>query len=312
MRNLRISVVIPTSGPRSPVMLERTLLSLTNEILPSELVDIIVVENGDDMRVQDICHAYSSRLPIKYYFSPIPNLSNARNIGIKNSSSDVIIFFDDDLRFSGKTLQAYANAFRSSESNCFFGGPLDIDYEKTPSRVLIDFFPASVRGYLPGDDCFVINSPSQQLFLGGNHAIPKSLIEKYNGYDLLGASGLNEGYLGEETRLQEKMLKDGCVGLFVPEAKVWHYVPQESVTFSWLLKRYYRRGVTEGFLLKNSTINVKEIIGIPRYAIIKIMREIFGILLVWRYLSSPKSYVANILNAQITRGTIAGYMKTKD
>jgi cellulose synthase/poly-beta-1,6-N-acetylglucosamine synthase-like glycosyltransferase len=286
-------------------MLERTLESLSKEDLPKTVVDIIIVENGGIFGAKEICDKFSKILPLIYLHENTPSSSNARNAGIRRSNSDYLIFFDDDIRLSGSTLNAYVNAFEAYGDNYFFGGPLAIDYETAPDPNLIEFFPASVKGFDLGSNEIEL-TPSMPLFLGGNHAFPRRLLIKTNGFDALGASGLNTGYIGEETRLQEEMLRNNIKGIYIPQAKVWHYVPSDSCTLQWLQARFFRRGLTEGALLKSSLQLMVEWFGVPRYLVIKMINNRIKVIF-FLFSKSIILRIANRLEYEVLRGQMAGY-----
>ena len=265
MTTKSISIVIPTAGERSPKMLERTLSSLANENLPYRKIEIIVIENGPPNGCDKICGKFSELLPISYKYLETPNVSMARNLGISSSSSDLIIFFDDDIRLSGQCIQNYLTAYEKYGDNYFYGGPVRIDYEAMPEEHLLDFLPLSAKGLDFAHEITELKD-TNTLFLGANHAIPRTQLDKVGNFDARGPNGINSGFVGEETRLQIRLINEGFKALYLPEALIWHYVPSNSCNLQWLKKRYYRIGLTEGELL-NADGNISTLFGAPRYAI---------------------------------------------
>ncbi|PKO88942.1 MAG: hypothetical protein CVU18_05815 [Betaproteobacteria bacterium HGW-Betaproteobacteria-12] len=307
MSHKSISIIIPTAGSRSPKMLERTLSSLADEKLPDRKIEIIVIENGNSYGCDAICRKLSKRLPILYKFLPHPNVSLARNLGISTSTGDLLIFFDDDIRFSGKCIENYSIAYEQFGENHFYGGPVKIDYESPPDNSLMPFLPLSAKGLDFGDEIVEVSDKSV-LFLGANLAIPRVQLEKLGTYDSHGPNGINSGFIGEETRLQIRLMNNGLTGLFLPNALIWHYVPTDSCNLSWLKKRYYRMGLTEGALLK-STENIATIFGMPRYAIRQIIINFFEISVT--ALSEPNNQkrISALLERQRLAGLISSFLK---
>lgn len=239
---LQADVVIPTCG--RPDLLERTLRSIAEAKWPDEFGCIIVVENGTPFGAESICAQFSDVLPIRYLLEEQIGSSFARNAGIEASDADIIVFLDDDVRVSRSLLEAYAAAFRSYGSEWFFGGAVEPDYESPPPAWLDQYLPPSAKG-------FRLTACAQQVdrpcFLGANHAVPRALLKLSDAYDDVCAFGAG-GTLGEETRLQQRLLANGYRGLYVPDAIVWHHVPANHCSPQWALERSYRVGLTEGII----------------------------------------------------------------
>lgn len=46
--------------------------------------------------------------------------------------------------------------------------------------------------------------------------------------------------------MQDRLLRRGLAGVYVPAARVWHYVPQSRCNPDWVIQRNYRHGVEDG------------------------------------------------------------------
>lgn len=92
-----ISVIIPTYKPES--YLWECLDSLTSQTLSYEQYEIIVVLNGErnpyEIEIENYIQKHLE-VNIQYYYSPLPGVSNARNIGLDNAKGDYVAFVDDD------------------------------------------------------------------------------------------------------------------------------------------------------------------------------------------------------------------------
>lgn len=89
-----ISVIIPVYNCENYIC--QCLDSIINQTHRS--VEIIVVNDGDDGVVNEICRGYKDKYPktIKYLFQENKGVSVARNVGIENSTGDWIAFIDSD------------------------------------------------------------------------------------------------------------------------------------------------------------------------------------------------------------------------
>ena len=46
--------------------------------------------------------------------------------------------------------------------------------------------------------------------------------------------------------MQRRLLAAGLTGIYVPEARVWHYIPADRCSPDWAIERNYRHGVEHG------------------------------------------------------------------
>ena len=260
--SLKISIVIPTYN--SNALIKRVLESLSTIVLPDNITEIIVVENGSKLDAEGICQGLQEKLPIKYLYTKQNGVSNARNYGTKESKNDVIIFFDNDMKFNSTTLVEYDKMIQQHGEKYFYGGPVLADYEEKPPEWLQKHFPWSAKGHSLGDKIISID---KALFLGGNHAFSKTTLIELGGYDDMCPIG-TEGMMGEETRLQEKAIHAGYKGIYIPGAVVYHWIPKERCSQEWAIQRNYRAGLTKGELI-NQSLPEKPclLFGIPCYVV---------------------------------------------
>ena len=125
----------------------------------------------------------------------------------------------------------------------FFGGPTGVDYEQEPPAWLKSFLPTSALGWEwpgPGD---VVNKAA---FLGFNWAAFARDIRAAGGFDANRGPGSPTGSTGQETDMQRRLLAAGLSGLYVPEARVWHYIAADRCSPDWAIARNYRQGVEHG------------------------------------------------------------------
>ena len=109
-----ISVIIPTYRPC--VFLKECLQSLNTQTLSKDKFEIVIVLNGEKEPyyrfVEDIISNFD--LDIKFIYTVEKGVSNARNIGLKESVGKYICFIDDDDLVSPSFLQ---NLFDVSGNN---------------------------------------------------------------------------------------------------------------------------------------------------------------------------------------------------
>lgn len=109
---MRFSVVIPTM--RREAILEATLASLERcDPAPDE---VIVVDSDDDGSSQPVVTAFDHAVsPAVRYVRTTPSLTRQRNIGIDDSSGDVILFLDDDVSIEPDLFARLEEVYRDPE-----------------------------------------------------------------------------------------------------------------------------------------------------------------------------------------------------
>ena len=134
---------------------------------------------------------------------------------------------------------------------------MEIDYEAEPPQWLKAYLPGSACGwsYAP-EDC----NGEPPLFLGANWAAFKTDLEVVGFFDESVGPGATSKAVGQETEMQIKLREAGVRPVYVPDAKVWHYVPAERCSPEWTLKRAYRNSVSFGMFHKEYRPSVA---GIP-------------------------------------------------
>ena len=303
---LKISIIIPTYN--NNVLIKRTLESLSSAVLPQSITEVIVVENGPKLNVDTICQDFQKKLPLKYLYTEQDGLSNARNLGIKNSDADVMIFFDNDMKFDPDTLVEYDKIIQQYGDQCFYGGPVLADYEEKPPEWLRKFLPWSAKGHSLGEKVISIK---KALFLGGNHAVPKKALNTFGGYDDMCATGTT-GMMGEERRLQKKLLNAGYKGIYIPKAVAHHWIPKEHCSQEWTAQRNYRAGLTKAVPIKNALPhNPCLLLGIPCYIIKDYLISQFNYFLSIILLKSRKQVFSNKFKLSYLKGVIDGFNSFK-
>lgn len=238
----RAAVVIPSYG--RPDLLRRTLQSLVDAQWPPSCTGVWVVENGPQTGLEALCGEFAARLPLHYVHEPQLGLSAARNAGARACEGEVILFLDNDVRVEPGALHAYAAAFAAYPQAGAFGGPLQPEYETPPPDWLVPWLPWSAVGVDYGPDNRLMAEPR---FVGLNHAVTRAALVEAGFFDAIGATGTRGG-VGEETRLQERILASGRALVYVAGGLVWHHVPASNCSPQWALARVFRHGLTRGLL----------------------------------------------------------------
>ena len=109
---LKVSVIVPTVGARE-AEIKRLFGSLINQNYKSLEVVVVVQDNFNSM--SKLCNSYSDQLNIIYITTDRKGLSLARNIGIKDSSGEIILLSDDDCWYKNKSIEKISDFFKQNE-----------------------------------------------------------------------------------------------------------------------------------------------------------------------------------------------------
>lgn len=259
---MRFNVLIATYN-RCP-MLARTLSSLQAARRPAGFERVLVIENGPQMGAEDICREASRNgLPVEYHHIAAAGKGRAIQHGLELIKDGFVLFLDDDVRVSPELLEIYAEAARAYKADKIYGGPLLVDCDQPPPDWLLPHLPPSAKGWQ--------NDPqeSYRFFLGANFGAFVERIMSVGGFNqALGPGAVRPGTAanptGIETDLQRRLMESGCEQMYLPEAKVWHYVPGSACTPRWALHRHYRNSITKAMKPGRFVEGVCWF-GVPRY-----------------------------------------------
>lgn len=229
-----LHVLIPTAG--RPELIGRTLASLAACRKPEGYRGTVVVENGPPGGAEAVVAACDSRLLVRYLHVPEGNKSAALNAALATLDGGLAVFFDDDVRLHPDVLVAYAQAAAEWTRGAYFGGLCGVDYEERPPAWLLPYLPVSARGFDP-------RRKNGAFYLGFNWAAYVDEVKEAGGFDPRFGPGSPTGATtGDETVMQQRLLKRGARPVHVVRAVVWHHVPQDRCTPEWLLQRALREG----------------------------------------------------------------------
>jgi glycosyltransferase involved in cell wall biosynthesis len=206
--------------------LRRTLKSLAKQDdINSGLVEALIVDNNCTDGTANVVEAFREELPIRRVTESQQGLSHARNKAANEFSGDVLIFTDDDIRFSPRWLASYLDAIRRYPDADYFGGRILPDWGDTKPRWIGDVPLPLIDGVLGwfdhGVDTRLFKTTEPPPF-GASFAIRRRLLEKTGSFRVdLGTGGAGAGR-GEETEFLMRARDVGAQGVYVGEALCFH------------------------------------------------------------------------------------------
>ena len=257
---MKISVAICTWN-RSE-LLKQTLESLCDLNPPnSDDWELIVVNNNSTDDTQKVLESFLDRLPLKIVFQPTQGHSISRNTAIDHADGDYIVWTDNDVIVDPNWLVAYAEAFAKFPHASFFGGQIDPVFESGMPTWIEQNWEICKGGFATrqlGDD--FIELDAETLPYGANFAVKCQTQQEFPYDDEFGRIG--KSMRGEdEIAVLKRIVQNGHVGIWIPGAKLKHFVPTDRSTEQYVKDYFIGQGQTnilQKKVAKNSAIAFAE------------------------------------------------------
>lgn len=292
-------VLIPTHG--RPTLLRRTLDSVAACARPAGYAGCVVVENGPPAGAEAVVRAAAEAHPeagLRYVHVERANKSHALNVALADVPDEALaVFFDDDVRVSPGVLEAYARAAEGyGGGGAYFGGPFACDYEVPPADWERALLPISAQGMRFDADWV------PDFFLGFNWAAFAGDLRAAGGFDPNHGPGSPTGATGQESTMQKALLERGVPAVRVPEAMVWHYVPESRSNPAWAVRRKFKQGMGWGRL--SFAAHERDLLG-P--SVVEVVRCSFSVLKRLALRDRPGAFKAGA-RLSIKAGYVRGYL----
>jgi len=133
---MMVSVVVISKNNIATI--ERCVQSLINQEYPKELMEIIFVDGHSSDGTDNVIKKYAETFPfIKLYYEDVGTMGYARNVGIKHSKGEIIMFTDADAFPEKLWIRKMVDAFLSNPKIAIVGG-LDILIDANDIHSIID------------------------------------------------------------------------------------------------------------------------------------------------------------------------------
>lgn len=234
-------------------LLGRALDSVTNQTLPSDELEILIVDNGSTDETRDVAAAHQlTDARIRYVVESEPGIAHARNRALAEARGEYLAFIDDDAWADTKWLENLLTPLRSihPKPECVVG-PVSLVWDgKRP-----DWFPARFESLLCRYD---MGEAPRFLDAGGYLLTTNSLFHREK---LLKLGGMRTdlGHRrraligGEDNDIFNRLIANGHGVYYQPQARVFHPVPKERQTRRFLLRRLFWDGASQPLAQDTST-----------------------------------------------------------
>lgn len=189
--NPSFSILMPTYDETE--RLRAALTSLSQQDYPTDRVEVVVIDDAsptpvDEKTMQNALAPFRLTL-IRHETNQ--GRARARNTGLRQAKSDIVIFLDSDMTVESDFLRAHADAHADGTETVFIGNIVwghDI-----PSSALTRYVERRGVHRIDGGD-----SVHFKCFVTGNSSLPRELLERAGHFDedftVYGGEDLELGY----------------------------------------------------------------------------------------------------------------------
>ena len=236
---MKYSIIVPVFN--RPDEVDELLESLTRQTCRD--FEVVIVEDGSEVRCEDVVQRYANRLPVRYFEKPNSGPGQSRNYGAERSQGEYLIVLDSDVVLPEGYLAAVDEELTANPCEAF-GGPDRAHESFTPVQKAINYSMTSffttggIRGGKKKLDKFYPRS--------FNMGIKKTLYEELHGFSNM--------RFGEDIDFSIRIFKSGARCRLFPEAWVCH---KRRTDFRKFFRQVHNSGIARINLYKKYPESLK-------------------------------------------------------
>lgn len=201
------SVIVPVYN--RPDEIDELLQSLTKQTYKN--FEVIIVEDGSDLKCDHIVEKYSEQLVIQYFYKQNSGQGFSRNFGFEKAKGDYFIVFDSDCLIPSHYFEAVnrALAFHGYDA---WGGPDRAHSSFTSIQKAISYSMTSffTTGGIRGRKNHIGSFHPRSFNMG----ISREVFEKTSGYRIT--------RMGEDIEFSLRIIENGFKTGLIEDAYVYH------------------------------------------------------------------------------------------
>jgi glycosyltransferase involved in cell wall biosynthesis len=238
----KISIIICTANRGAHLC--ASLASLKRVSVPQDSsCELIIVDNGSVDNTAAIVQSCDIRhMSVRYCLEPHPGLSHARNTGLANSHGDIVIFADDDVRFSVDWIEGMCKPILSDSADAVAGAVV------IPSHLEREWMRPTHRGWLASTERLYAQVQAGELveMVGASMAFSRKVLSDIPEFDVeLGSGAL--GY-GEDTLFCFLVKTAGYRIVYAPDVFLEHYFDTSRLQRSSFLTSAEKFGKSTAYI----------------------------------------------------------------
>ena len=222
---LHFSLIIPVFN--RPDEVDELLASLCTQT--DSGFEVILVEDGSELRCEEVAARYYDRLKLTYHFKPNSGPGDSRNEGLRRMSGNYGIVLDSDCVIPPQYIAAVRMALQRDPVDAF-GGPDRAADTFTPVQKAINYAMTSILttgGIRGGGEKF-------------DRFMPRSFNMGISREAFNRTGGFSQMRFGEDIDMSLRILAAGFRTALFPEAWVYH---KRRTSFRQFYKQVYNSGI---------------------------------------------------------------------
>lgn len=240
-----VSVIIPTYNRAH--LLEGTLRSFAKQDYERQSYELIVADNGSSDATRQVVEHLMEELPvrIRYVFEPRRGVHFARNSAAKLADGDILYFTDDDMVADSALLREIVGVFSLDPRIGVATGRIFPHFEVTPpewvDRCLFNAYLSLSAREMPEE----LLVSSEDMVFSCHQAVRRQVFFASGGFNPENTGGI---WIGDgETGLNMKIRAAGYLFAYTAKSVIYHIIPRERMTLSYLIRRIGNQGYCDSF-----------------------------------------------------------------
>lgn len=242
----KISVVICTYNREE--FLTGLMDSIIKQSMDKRYFEILFINNNSTDRTASLCQQFIEQYPdysIRYFNEPQQGLSFARNRGIQEASGEYITFADDDALLAPDFLYQVCRYLDGHPDIAEVGGPILLQYLDTIPKWGNPYMDRLFGYFRPSSSPYRMKKKNKRYPRGSNMTFRTAVFSKCGLFNT--ALGRIKRMLigGEEKDIAFRILDAGGNIAYIPEALVYHLVPETRTRISFVREQALGIGTSE-------------------------------------------------------------------
>ena len=248
--NPELTVIICTYN-REHLLLE-TIPSIFQQSTPNDRYSVLIVNNNSTDNTSEILNGFAKQYGnLSIINESKQGLGYAKNAGMDATTTDWIVYLDDDAKVPNDFIAKAINNINNSDFTCF-GGVYLPWYKYGKPKWFLDKYASN------SDKISEFNALKEDFISGGIMAINKTVLSKIGGFPTnLGMSGNRIAY-GEETLLQIRLRNLGIEIGYDPNWIIYHLVNRYKLSPWWYIKSGFASG-RDAWLIYEEDVSIRKI-----------------------------------------------------
>ncbi len=220
--------------------MRQTLDAMAGVCFPETMsAELIVVDNAStDATAEVVKSRCLPKMTVRYIREPSRGQCHARNAGIAAARGEIILFTDDDVRFSGNWITGMCEPILSGKADAVAGGV------RFAPHLLRGWMTLEHRSSLASTERLNLDTPEEMV--GANMAFARKVLEKVPKFDVnLGPGALG---FGDDTLFSFQIKQAGYTLAGALDTVVEHHFDPARLTRKSHLEAAAKIGRTRGYL----------------------------------------------------------------